>query len=261
MSAMGIPTFLQHGDPEAPHTVVLLHGIGSTARGWNAQMRAFPDRRVIAWNAPGYADSSALPTPQPVIESYTQALLALLDGEGVGQVSLVASSWGTPIAVTLAATGPARVRHLVLSGPSAGYGWMTQHEREALLLQRSQRARMLGIAPMMEQDGVRLVAPGTAEKLAPALAAARAGVTLDGYLQALHALAHADASRLVRDVPCPMLIVYGENDGVAPPAQHAERLAASLPGAHTRVLANCGHLPHVEHPDTFNDLVSDFIDA
>ncbi|MET4575415.1 alpha/beta fold hydrolase [Ottowia thiooxydans] len=253
-----LPTFLSRGAPEA-QALVLLHGIGSTSLGWHGQLNAFPGRRVLAWNAPGYGESDPLPSAQPLAQDYAGALLALLDSEGIRETALVASSWGTPIAIALAVLQPARIKHLILSGPSAGYGALPSHQRSELLTARGDRARALGISAMLEQDAPRLVASGLHAAGRQQLILARQGVTLDGYLQALHALAAADAPSGLRQLACPALIVYGEQDAIAPPPEHALRLAEAMPSAQLHAFPQCGHLPHLEHPERFNDLVEAFI--
>ena len=46
--------------------LVLLHGIGSNARSWTEQLAGLGElRRVVAWDAPGYGDSTAVAPPRP----------------------------------------------------------------------------------------------------------------------------------------------------------------------------------------------------
>jgi pimeloyl-ACP methyl ester carboxylesterase len=255
-----LPTFLAERLNES-RALVLLHGIGSTALSWHAQLQAFQGRRVLAWNAPGYADSSPLPSALPVAQDYARALLALLDDQNLGPTALVASSWGSTIAIALAALQPARVTHLVLSGPTSGYGALPFAQRLALFAARGERARTAGISAMLEQDAPRLMASPLSAEQRLQQARARRGVTLDGYLQALHALTAADAPPALRDVACPTLIVYGEQDAIAPPAEHALRLAETLPSAQLVVFPRCGHLPHAEHTERFNHVVEAFINS
>lgn len=253
-----LPTFLESGKTSG-RPVVFLHGIGATAKSWNAQLEAFPNRRVLAWNASGYAGSPPLPQAQPMVDDYARALLGLLDREGVGPAALVASSWGAPIALAFAALQPTRVERLVLTGPTAGYGELPPPQVQALLAERGDRARRMGIEEMLEQEAPRLCASSLAPGMRERLAQARIGVSLDGFLQALHALVHANAVQTIRDIACPTLIVYGEQDEIAPPPGHALRLAAARRGVQVRALPRCGHLPHVEHPDAFNRLLGEFI--
>src|SRR5262245_56342852 len=60
--------------------LVLLHGIGSNAQSFGALMQALPSFiDVIAWNAPGYADSDALTIAAPQPRDYARVLAQLVD--------------------------------------------------------------------------------------------------------------------------------------------------------------------------------------
>ncbi len=58
----------------------------------------------------------------------------------------------------------------------------------------------------------------------------------------------------------PTLVVWGAQDAIFPVAQ-AERFAAAIGGAQTRVIADAGHLPHLEQPQAFAAAVGSFIDG
>lgn len=253
-----LPTYVSSG-PAGGSPLVLLHGIGSTALGWQSQLNSFPGRRTLAWNAPGFADSPPLYSVQPMTTEYARSLLALLDSLGIERAALIASSWGATIAVALAQLEPSRVTHLVLSGPTAGYGSYPEPQRAQLLAARSARAHSIGVGVMLEQDAPRLVAGVMTQAVRSQLEQSRQGIALGAYLQALHALTEVDTERDIRHVTCPTLIVYGEQDEVAPPASHAKRLAHAVPKAPLHSISGCGHLPHVEKPERFASLVNDFL--
>lgn len=49
----------------------------------------------------------------------------------------------------------------------------------------------------------------------------------------------------------PTLVIWGARDYVLPASQ-AGAAADRLPDARVSVFPDCGHLPHVEHPDRFS---------
>ncbi len=259
-AALGASAFLSAGSALSPG-LVLLHGIGGTAYGWAQQIEKLQGYRLVAWNACGYAGSAPLASTSPRSRDYGEVLEALLDALDIEKMALVASSWGATIAIDLAARSPERVTHLVLSGPTAGYGSLPPQEREALIASRADRAARSGIDKMLEADAPRLVATQPSPELSARLARSRQGVTLGGFRQALSALAHADAVAALKTVKCPTLIIYGQEDVIAPPASHALRLAEALPRAEVRAISGCGHLPHLEHPKLFERLLIDFLAA
>ena len=239
--------------------LVFLHGIGSTAEGWVEQQLRLPGHRTLAWNACGYGDNAPLRSEAPTVEAYADALAQDLDHSFDGPLVLVASSWGSLIALALAHAQPGRVDRLVLSGPTRGYGHLPPSERRSLWDARAERIRTLGVARMLQEDEARLLAAPPSSAQAGQLAHAREGVNAAGYLQALHALMAADGEALARGVRCPVLVVAGAQDRIAPPAAHAELLAGALHNARLECLPACGHLPHAEQAERFDQLLQAFI--
>ena len=112
---------------------------------------------------------------------------------------------------------------------------------------------------MLAQDAVRLVAPATGAPVLAELEAGRSGVSLPGYLAALRMLCDTDGGQWMTRVRQPALLIAGEQDLIAPPADHAVRLAALAPDAKLTLLPGCGHLPHVEQASIFRDKVQAFL--
>jgi len=251
-------SFRESGRRDAP-TLVLLHGIGSTSAGWRLQYGPLGEHfRVVAWDAPGYGGSRPLEGAAPAAEAYAKALARLLDALGIARAFIGTSSWGTATGVVFARLFPARVRGLVLGGPSAGWGWLPKEERERRLASRVKRARTLGMKMMREDDARELVAPGTREEVLQWIRGAE-GLRLEGYVQAAHMLAAVDVAREAAQVGCPARVVAGELDKRTPPESNAHRIAAALKNAKLVMLPDCGHLPHLEYPDKFNAVVLEML--
>ena len=60
------------------------------------------------------------------------------------------------------------------------------------------------------------------------------------------------------DVPA---IVVGGRHSELWPVEHAEFMAATLPGAQLRIFEGSGHAPMFTEPDAFNRAVIDFVRA
>lgn len=252
-SAAGI-TYRESGRKDAP-ALVLLHGIGSTSAGWRLQYGPLGGRfRVIAWDAPGYGGSAPLAGEAPPVEAYARALAGLLDALGVGSALVGTNSWGTPTGVAFARLYPQRVRGLVLGGPAAGWGAEAPAEREKRAAARIARVRELGMKKMREEDAADLVAPGTRAEVLDWIKGAE-GLHEAGYAQAVRMLAAADVPRDIAAVRCPVTVVSGELDRRTPPETNAKRIVAAARQARLQVVPNCGHLPHLEYPETFNAAV------
>jgi len=62
------------------------------------------------------------------------------------------------------------------------------------------------------------------------------------------------------EIAVPTLIVVGEHD-IPDVHAHAGALEAGILGGRRVVLAGSGHLPQLEVPDAFNELVLEFLSA
>jgi pimeloyl-ACP methyl ester carboxylesterase len=247
-------TYRESGRKDAP-ALVLLHGIGSTSAGWRLQYGPLGEQfRVIAWDAPGYGGSKPLPGEAPNAEAYARALERLLDALGIEKAIVGTNSWGTPTAVVFARLCPARVRALVLGGPAAGWGSEPKEQRDRRAAARIARVTALGMKKMREEDAPDLVAPGTRAEVIDWIRNAE-GLNAGGYAQAARMLAAVDVPREIAAVRCPVMILSGENDTRTPPETNAKRIAAAAPNATLVVVADCGHLPHLEKPEAFNAAV------
>lgn len=252
-SAAGI-SFRESGRRDAP-ALVLLHGIGSTSAAWRLQYGPLGENfRVVGWDAPGYGGSPPLPDEAPSVEAYAQALARLLDAIGVQNTILGSNSWGTPTAVCFARLHPQRVRALVLGGPAAGWSALSADERARRVAERIERITRLGPEKMRQEDSARLVAPGTRAEVLDWIRNS-AGLTVAGYSQAVRMLAAADVVRDIKHVTCPLTVVSGDKDIVTPPDANARPIVAAAPNATLETVAGSGHLPHLEFPERFNEIV------
>jgi pimeloyl-ACP methyl ester carboxylesterase len=78
-----------------------------------------------------------------------------------------------------------------------------------------------------------------------------------GYRQAIHCLTHGnlvlDAAKFRKKV----LVACGSEDTVTPEAS-CKAVAAAFPRAEYRSLPGLGHVPHIEAPETVNELIRAF---
>jgi 4,5:9,10-diseco-3-hydroxy-5,9,17-trioxoandrosta-1(10),2-diene-4-oate hydrolase len=63
----------------------------------------------------------------------------------------------------------------------------------------------------------------------------------------------------LRDLDIPLFIVWGEKDGILP-VSHALDASAKLPNAKLHIMRDCGHWPHMESPEEFNEVVIQFLE-
>jgi len=243
--------------------LVILHGIGSAARSFQRQLDGLSaTRRVIAWDAPGYVDSTALEPFAPTAEDYAARLAAFLDDLAIERFHLLGHSLGCLMAARFALRHPGRVRSLSLCSIAAGQGTLATEERQKMLDQRVNDIATLGPREMARLRGPRLLAPGAPDDIVQKVVDTMGSVHLEGYSQAARMLSTGNIKADIAKLPAslPLQIVYGDADVITPPARNLD-VAALRPDAPVTVIANAGHALYLEQPVAFNAAIAGFIDA
>jgi pimeloyl-ACP methyl ester carboxylesterase len=235
--------------------LVLLHGIGSGSASWVHQLDGLADRcNVVAWDAPGYGGSAALPVREPSADDYAGALAAFLDALGLGRVALLGHSLGAIVAGRFACAHPGRVARLVLLNPAVGYGSAPEAVRQQkyadriagmqkLGPERHARERVHHQLSAQASDAARELVIYNGSRLRP-----------EGYAQAAWLLAHADLAADAARIDGDVLVACGSADVITPEAG-ARALAARFPRARYVSLPGLGHASYIEDPAAINQLL------
>ena len=80
------------------------------------------------------------------------------------------------------------------------------------------------------------------------------------FRAACDALASLDLRDEVAKVKVPVLVLVGEQDEATPPAMSHE-LAAVLPDARLKIIPGCAHVPQLQAPEIFLEMIADFLPA
>ena len=242
-------------DGQGP-ALLCIHGLGGSSNTWTPVMGAFEGMRVIRPDLPGSA-RSPLGREALSIETYVDALAGVLAELAVDTLHIAAHSLGTIVAQHFAVAHPARVKSLALFGPLAA----PPDAGRAGIRARAELARG-GDAAMQEIADAIVKGATSAQTKSdqPAvLALVRESVMRqppEGYAQSCEALAGAQPAAVERlDVPA--LLVTGDQDGVAPPA-NVEALAARIAGSRRIVVADCGHWTTYEKPQACIEALREF---
>jgi len=245
--------------PVGAPRVVFVHGLGGSYEPWSLNLPAFAERfRICALDLVG-AGSSDKPAMDYSVPSLADFLARFLDALGGDwqRVSLVGHSLGGAIALAFASRYPERVDRLVLVD-SAGLG--PEIDAEVLNLMRTAptiegiRAELthffahsgLVQQALVEQLYQQRIQPGAREAL---LATAEAA--FGGNQQRI------DLRETLASLPNEMLVVWGNEDSVIPVA-HAQQ-ARHVPKGKAEIFEACGHCPHIERADAFNQLAISFL--
>lgn len=238
--------------------LLLLHGIGSTSRAWAGQFAALSgDRPVIAWDAPGYGESTCLEVAWPTPEDYAQVALTLLDYLSVRRCIVIGQSLGAVMATALARQSPERVAALILTSPASGYGRAHGELLPEKVAQRIRDLESLGRVAFAERRSAALLTRHASPAARAIVRNAMSEITIRGYQLAARLLATADLVQMVRGLRLPRLVMWGGLDTITPP-DSCRRIAEAADCAGIE-LAELGHAFPTEDPRQFNGGVLSWI--
>ena len=250
-------SYLESGRPEAP-PLLFLHGIGGAARAFRGQLDHFgAEYRSIAWDMPGYGNST--PLPLVTMDALAAALAGFIEELGLRRPVLVGHSLGGMVAQRLLARAPQAARAVVLAQTSAAFGsrdpaWQAEFLSARLGPLDAGRS-MAALAEAMVTD---MAGPG-ADPEGLALARDCLAHTPDStFRDSIMAMPGFDGRDALARLTVPALVLAGTLDTAAP-ARGMERMAACIPGAQYVALDGVGHLAHLEQPGAFNAAVAQFL--
>jgi pimeloyl-ACP methyl ester carboxylesterase len=190
---------------------------------------------------------------------------------GVDRCTVVAHSAGTRMATAYAARFPDRLAGLVLITPPVSYLVDTPYDASAL------EASRMAEPPFAAAVAARNAGPDTSsdetfnawQQVVAPLSYARWDATTQAHARpARYALAAAaaflgsdppaDLAERLGRMPAPTLIVGGAQDvitGAAP----VIAVADLFPNGRTILIEDCGHMPWVEQPASFREVVDPFL--
>jgi pimeloyl-ACP methyl ester carboxylesterase len=232
--------------------VVLLHGIGSRSRSFVSLMEALDPRfSVVAWDAPGYGDSSPLTIEAPDASDYAAALNRLLAELDISRCILVGHSLGALIAARMAVVSTNRVAALALLSPALGYGADRNGPLPVSVATRLDELDRLGAAAFAAKRAPGLVAdPAGRPDVLQQVESAMAEIRRPGYDQAARMLASGKLLKDAKQVAVPTAVWVGTQDRITPP-DNARQVFEALPPPARRAYAEipgAGHAACQERP-------------
>jgi 3-oxoadipate enol-lactonase len=243
--------------------VVLLHEAIADCRMWDPQWSSFAERyRVLRCDFAGFGRTPIEKVPV----SHARDVAALLDDLGIAGAGLVGASLGGRVALEVAVARPELVAALVLVDAGLpGFNWSAavreygEAEDEAVARGDLDGATELNLR--MWVDGPRRSAadvdPGVRAKVGEMQ---RHALELQApYWESLDEdmLVPEIAERL-GEVKTPTLVVVGAED-VDDMHRLAELLARAIPNARLESIPGAAHIPSLEQPAAFDELVLGFL--
>jgi pimeloyl-ACP methyl ester carboxylesterase len=261
--------YLDSGEGPA---LLFIHGLTGSQRNWAHLVEKLDtDHRVVAPDLFGHG-ASAKVMGDYSLGAHAATLRDLLDLLGIDRVTLVGHSFGGGIAMQFCYLFPDRVERLVLVA-SGGLG------RDVSPLLRAATVPGAGIVlPLIASGWVR----GRVEAVGRLLTSRgwRASPEVTEVWRGFTSLADADTRRaflattrgvidpggqtvtahdhLPMAIAIPTLVVWGTRDRMIP-AWHATTAHEAIAGSRVVLFVGAGHFPHLDEPERFAELLSDFM--
>ncbi len=241
--------------------LLLLHGIGSNSASWRQQLQGLSDHyTVLAWDAPGYGQSSD-PVPEVMtIRHYADCVRDLLDHQQVDSVYLLGHSWGGIIAQEFCLAFPSYVRALILSDTNRGGGAEPEEIRQRGLQQRLQMVEELSPEQLARQRAPVLLSSEAPDNVLREAVDIMSQVRPPGYRSAAISMSEADHGELLSRIQAPTLLIWGEQDTVTPLSE-GRTIQSAIAGAKLEVIPAVGHLCYLERPHEFNQILKNFLNG
>ena len=261
--------YLDSGEGPA---LLFIHGLTGSQRNWAHLIDALDhEHRVLAPDLFGHG-ASAKVMGDSSLGAHAATLRDLLDLLGIDRVTLVGHSFGGGIAMQFCYLFPERVERLVLvaSGglgrdvspllraatvpgaewvlPVIASGWVRRRVEAAgrLLTSRGWRA-----SPEVTEVWRGFTSLADADTRRAFLATTRGVIDPGGQTVTAH-------DHLPMAIAIPTLVVWGTRDRMIP-AWHATTAHEAIADSRVVLFVGAGHFPHLDEPERFAELLSDFM--
>ncbi len=242
--------------------ILWIMGLGNDHRGWAYQIPAFRDRyRCITYDNRDSGQSQQAEGNYDVAELADDAV-GLLDALDVEQAHVVGVSMGGAQAQELAILHPERVRRLVLCNT-----YTSPDARADELF----RGRVLLRERLSAEEYLRLTLPwaythqdyqrtGYIDGVIEAQLNDPNPQPLEAFRRQVEATVSFDSEDRLGQIRAPTLLLFGEDD-ITTPLRFARALDAGIADTTLHTVPGAGHGMPWSHPQEFNRVVGEFLEA
>ncbi|WP_452229774.1 MULTISPECIES: alpha/beta fold hydrolase [unclassified Lacinutrix] len=229
--------------------IIVLHGLMGGLSNFEAVTKHFSKKgyKVIIPELPIYS-MSLLKTN---VKTFAKYLHDFIEYKGLDNVILLGNSLGGHIGLYHTKLYPEKVKALVITGSSGLYesamgGGYTKRSDYEVIKKKAQDVFYDPAVATKEIVDEVYDTVNDRNKLIKTLAIAKS------------AIRHNMASDLPQ-MKVPTCIIWGKNDTVTPP-EVADEFNALLPDSDLFWIDKCGHAAMMEHPETFNQILNDWLE-
>jgi pimeloyl-ACP methyl ester carboxylesterase len=261
--------------------VVLLHGRNFPSSYWAPVIKTLSESgyRVIVPDQIGFGKSSK-PTGELHFDTLARNTVALLDHLQIAKADIVAHSLGGMLGVRIARAYPERVAHLLLAAPIGleDYRLYVPPTPTEKIVENEDRLTAEGYRKQLETNYSLKLPPDQVTPFIDARFNIKGSAEYPRWLRAFvssgQMIYREPVVHEIPEITEPVLFIMGADDHNAPGrpnapealrpkmgqnAELAKALAAKMPDARAKVLANAGHLVFLDAPQKFDELMLAFL--
>lgn len=258
---ISISYHIKKADTPNGKTIIFLHGFPFNKNTWREQLQALEGHVTgIAIDIRGHGNTTR-GHGFFSIDVFAKDLGVFLKKMDIEQAVLCGVSMGGYIALRAYELFPERISGLILSDTHSkaddDQAKQKRFDTIQAVLNHGRRPFSIGFVENVfseysiqtKPDAVELIKSTIRRNSIP---------TICATLLAL--AARTDTTKVLKDISVPTLLIRGSEDKITPESLMIE-MHNEIKDATLRQLENCGHLPNIEDPTTFNSLIKEFLRA
>lgn len=258
---------IHYGEYGTGLPMVFVHGWSMSGRVWYFQRQFSTARRVIVPDLRGHGRSGIAQGRSLTLDEMVNDLETLFHALGLEQAVVVGWSMGAMVVLAAYPRIRERIAGIVLVGGTPRFTSMEGYGHGLSPLE------VRGISLRLKRDYSRtmgdffrsMFSPGELtgeqyQRVVHEIVIPGRQPSHEAAFQGLDILAEADLRAQLSEIRTPVLLIHGGEDAICPHGASVY-MAEHLPEARLEIMKGCGHAPFMSRPETFNLLVSNFMDS
>ncbi len=240
--------------------LVFIHGQPFNRSMWQYQIGRFAQTyRLIVPDLRGYGETDVPDSSRVLLDELALDILHLLKKLKIERATFVGLSMGGQIVLELFQLAAGKFNAMVLADTDARAEDASGYQNRLDLSNRMVSEGMLKFTSDRISQFISSRTFETKPDVVAHLQQMMTGTNPIGAAMVQRGRAEReDHTNLLGEVDCPALIIVGADD-VFTPVSAARYMHERITGSQLSIIENAGHIPSMEQPDTFNDVLERFL--
>ncbi|MBA6154496.1 alpha/beta fold hydrolase [Gelidibacter maritimus] len=248
---------LDYEDHGTGKVLLLLHGLGSTKKDWDAQVPFFSKtHRVLTVDLRGHGNSSK-PKDAYGVELMTEDIKAFLDQLDITKATFVGFSMGGAVAFQMAASYPDYVEKLVIVNSGPDFNDMGSIGEE-LLKSRTEFLETKGLDPLAKEISFNMFPEPHQLDLRTAFETRCKNNDYNAYYKSFVTLMDWGLGDQLEAIPTRTLVIGSDMDYT--PEAFKQAYVSRMQNASLKIIENSRHGVVIDQPEAFNRELKKFLD-